>query len=209
MKYDKLRRGRVMMQQRRPLAITGVMWIIAVQAHAGPLPGVTFPSEPAYIANVEVVQDDPKAPAGFADLVRAQVLSEAALYGGSGQPVTLRIEVDKVHLKNAVQAMLIGDDNMTRGRVGVVDPATGALLGTFNVQVSADRRSHTGESIALMIAGALDPTGAVDIGSSVALASAGTKHSAAENGMSANFAYEALRRTFGDAMARAVHPAKH
>ena len=54
-----------MMQQGRRLAIVGVMWIIAAQAHAAPLRGVTFPSEPAYISNVEIVQDDPKAPAGF------------------------------------------------------------------------------------------------------------------------------------------------
>jgi hypothetical protein len=197
------------MQPGRSFALSSLFWLMAASAAvAGHARGVTLPGDPAYIGTVEVVQDDPKAPEGFADLLRAAVLQEAALYGETGTPVTLKIEVSKVHMKNAMQAMLVGDDNATKGHVDVVDPASGAQLGTFKIQVNAERRSHTGENIALFIVGAIDPTGAVDISSRVAQGARSTNHSAAEVAMSENFAAEALRQTFGDARAKAVRAAK-
>jgi hypothetical protein len=194
----------------KTLVLTGLAWISAMGPAAASSPlGVTSAVEPAYIAAVEVVQDDKTAPEGFADGLRVAVVSEAGLYGTSGLPLTLKIELDRVHLKNPVQAMLIGDNNMTRGRVVVVDPATGRELGAFLVRVDAERHGLNGGAIAMALIGALDPTGYVDVGTTVAgAASSRINHSHTETMMIANFAVETLRQTFGDARARVVHGRK-
>jgi hypothetical protein len=59
---------------------------------------------------------------------------------------------------------------------------------------------------AMSIVGALDPTGLVDAGAAAADAgSAQLNRGGTEAGMSANFARETLRQTFGDARAKAAH----
>ena len=131
--------------------------------------GVTPPA--SYIANIEIVQNDNGAPAGFAEVLREAVQRGAALYGADGQPVTLKIEVDKVHLKNPVASMLIGDNNRARGHVTAVDATTGQVLGTFSIDVDADRK---GEALAMFIVGAIDPTGYVDIATTAASATSAT-----------------------------------
>ncbi|MFI4976846.1 MAG: hypothetical protein ACHP84_20120, partial [Caulobacterales bacterium] len=123
-----------------------------------------------HVATVEIVQQDASAPAGFADALHDAVVKEAALYGDDGQPITIRIELDKVHLKNPVKAMLVGDDNLAKGHVDVIDPSTGQQLGTFAVRVNAENVGTRGASIAMMLVGALDPTGYVDVATSAASA---------------------------------------
>lgn len=198
------------MRQGETLALTGVIWVLAVCAGmAAAVRGVASADVPSHVAAVEIVQHDLSAPPAFADALRDDVLREAALYGDAGPPIALRIELDKVHLKNAMKSMLIGDDNMIKGRVAVVDPATGQPLGTFAVRVNAERRGHAGASIAMTVVEALDPTGYVAVGAMAAgAASAAVNRSGAEATMSANFAAETLRQTFGDARSRAAHPGK-
>ena len=197
------------MSQSKSLVPAAVIWAwSAVSAVAGSSQGLTFAGPSPYVASVEVVQHDSGAPPGFADGLRMAVLAEAALYGAVGQPITLRIEVDKVHLKNAAKAMLIGDDNWAKGQVVVVDASTGASLGTFAVRVNASRGGLNGATLGLTLLGALDPTGYVDVATTAAAAGSGTDRSGAQARMSANFAAEALRQTFGTARARAVHSAK-
>ena len=193
----------------KSLSLAGLLWALAVAAAAGAAHGVMSANGSGHVATVEVLQRDPAAPAAFADTLRGAVLREAALYGDAGQPVALRIELDKVHLKNPVKAMLIGDNNMAKGRVAVVDPSTGQLLGTFAVKVDAERRGISGRALAMTVLGALDPTGYVDVaGAAANAASADINRSSTEAMMSANFATETLRQTFGDAKARAVHAVK-
>ena len=188
----------------------GLIWVLAgCVAVAGAPRGVASANVPSHVAAVEVVQHDASAPPAFADGLRDDVLAEAALYGDAGLPITLRIDLDKVHLKNAAMAMLIGDDYLTKGRVAVVDPATGQPLGTFEIRVNAQRHGHLGASIAMTVVEVLDPTGYVAVGAMAAgAASAGINRSGAEATMSANFAFETLRQTFGDSRARAVHLVK-
>ena len=194
----------------KSLYLAGLIWVLAACAGvAAAVRGVASADVPSHVAAVEVVQHDVSAPPAFADTLRDAVLREAALYGDAGPPIALRIELDKVHLKNVMKSMLIGDDNMAKGRVAVVDPATGQPFGTFAVRVNAERHGHAGASIAITVLGALDPTGYVALGTMAAgAASAGVNRSGAEATMSANFAAETLRQTFGDARARAAHPAK-
>jgi hypothetical protein len=184
--------------------LVGLLWALALGAHA------TVPAavgdQPAYVAAVEVVQSDASVPAGFAEELRTVVLSEAALYGSSGRALAVRIDVSRIHFKNPVQAMLIGDNNDARGQVVVRDAVTGEQLASFQVRVDAER-SHgiSGAGVAMGILELLDPTGIVGIGNAVGNASsADINHSGTVVQMRRNLADETLRRTFGDTRTRAV-----
>ncbi len=151
-------------------------------------------NQQTHVATVEIINHDP-ALATFAATLREAVIREAALFGNAGRPITLRIELIRLHFKNPLQALVIGDNNQAKGQVAVIDPATGRQTSTFTVQVGAEQGSHVGSSIAMT----LDPTGLVAIGSAVS--GNRTKDAAA---MSANFAAETLRQTYGDARAKVV-----
>jgi hypothetical protein len=193
----------------KPLALVTLSAALLLEACASTSLGVTPQDEMQHVSAVEVVQHDAKAPAAFAEALRAAILREAELYGVAGRPLTLRIAVERVHLKNPVLALTIGDDNQAKGRVAVLDTATGRQAGSFPVKVNADRTGvgvDITRFVALSVIGALDPTGAVDIGAAAAEAgSAQLDSRGAQAGMSANFARETLRQTFGDAKAKAAH----
>ena len=196
------------MLQVKPLACIALGASLLVGACATKSPGVTLANEIQHVASVDVVQHDAKAPAGFAEGLRMAILREATRYGAAGRPLLLKIELNRVHLKNPVLALTVGDDNQAKGRVVVLDATTGRQEGTFAVQVSADRTNAGADFasfVALSVVGALDPTGAVDIGSAAAEAgSAQLNPAGAQAGMSVNFARETLRLTFGDAKAKAA-----
>ena len=161
-------------------------------------------NEQTHVGLVEVVAKEP-ASQGFADLLRDALVRQAAYYGAVGRPITLRIELEKVHYKNPLKAMLVGDDNQAKGRVAVVDPTSGQETMSFKVQVDAEHGGLNGGSIALAVIGAFDPTGLIDIGTAAAGAgSASLRHSATATQMSVNFATETLRQTYGDARAKSV-----
>ena len=196
------------MRQGRSAVLGGLMaLIVAGPVAARSAQGLTFAGDQAYVAAVRIVQHDDHAPPTFVDGLRAAVLAEASLYGSTGQPIVLTIDLDKVHLKNPVMAMVMGDNNVAAGHLAVADQASGQALGSFKIRVDAER--HRGVSIAMMVIGAVDPTGYVDIATQVgAAASATANRSGEEIAMSANFAEEALRQTFGDGRAKAAHAAK-
>jgi hypothetical protein len=167
-------------------------------------------SEPTYVAAVEVVQGDAAIPDGFADALRTVVLTEAAFYGTTGRAITVRINLNRVHFKNVLQAMIIGDNNDVRGQVTVVDPSAGQQMASFAVRVDGER-SHgvSGGGLAMGVLEVLDPTGFVGIGHAVGSASsADINRSGTAVAMRANFADETLRQTFGDVRTRAVIQAR-
>jgi hypothetical protein len=192
------------MRQGGCLLLAGLILALGVGiAAAGPAHGLTSAGEQANVAAVEIVQHGAGAPPTFADSLRAAMLAQAALYGGAGQSIVLNVDLDEPHLKNPVKSMLIGD-SITAGHVTVLDQSGGHRLGTFAVRVDAERRR--GAAIAMAVVGALDPTGYVDIATTAGGAgSALANRSCTEIAMSANFAEETLRQTFGDASSKVVH----
>ena len=191
--------------ERRITGLAGVTAALALSACAtAPAPSA---NEQTHVAAVEVTHAAAAGPGadGFSALLRAAVARQAHLYGDDGRPITLRIDLERVHFKNPLKAMLIGDDNQAKGRVSVVDPATGQETGAFKVQVDAERGGLSGASIALAVIGAFDPTGMVDLGATTgSAASADLDRSGTAARMSVNFAAETLRQTYGDARANAV-----
>jgi hypothetical protein len=190
--------------------LAGILGALALSSCASaPANGVMSANEATYVAAVDVSLPDPKTPTAFAVLLHDAVVKEAALYGAAGRPIVLRIAVDKVHYKNALKAMIIGDDDQAKGRVAVLDQSSGQQSAAFDVQVDAQRPGGAGRSIAMGLIGAFDPTGLVDIGASAgSAASADINRSGTAAAMSANFATETLRQTFGDAKARLVKSEK-
>jgi hypothetical protein len=171
--------------------------------------GLLAANDAGHIAVVEVSAPDHGAPSAFAAALREVMLREAALYGVTGRPMTLKIELQRVHFKNPVKALIIGDDNQAKGHVTVVDPATGSISGAFDVQVDAERGSGFGLFIAESVIGALDPTGLVDVGTTVGhAASADINRAGTAAAMTSNFSAEALRQTFGDTRFKAVRLAQ-
>jgi hypothetical protein len=185
--------------------------LFALSACAGAASGVMSANESIYVASVEVLEHDMSAPAAFADTLRDEVLAGAAFYGATGRPVVVRIDLDRVHFKNALRALTIGDDNQAKGRIAVLDSATGQQLASFALDVDAETAplSDTGTFIAIGVIGAFDPTGIVDIASTVgSAASADINRSGTAAGMRANLTAETLRQTFGDVRTKAVIAAR-
>jgi hypothetical protein len=152
---------------------------------------------------VEVLEHGTTAPAAFADGLREAVLTGATFYGTIGRPITLRVVVDKVHFKNALRALTIGDDNQADARVAVFDRPTGQQIASFSA--NADESGQLATSIAIGIIGTLDPTGIVGIADAIgSAASADINPSGTVTAMRANLAAETLRKTFGDARTQAV-----
>lgn len=161
-------------------------------------------NQQAHVAKVEIVHE-PAGTAAFSGILREAVIREAALYGNEGRPITLRIDLTRVHFKNPLLALAVGDDNDARGQVAVVDPVTGQQTSSFEVRVNAERRGLSGAGVAMFVAGIIDPTGLVDMGTTTATAmSATVNRSGAAAAMSANFAIETLRQTYGDDRTKAV-----
>jgi hypothetical protein len=161
-------------------------------------------NQQTHVATVEIIHE-PTGATVFSGLLREAVIREAALYGNEGRPITLRIDLTRVHFKNPLEAVVIGDDNEARGQVAVVDPVTGQQTSSFAVRVNAERRGLSGAGVAMFVAGVADPTGFVDLGTTAATAmSATVNRSGAAAAMSANFAIETLRQTYGDDRAKVV-----
>lgn len=190
-------------------SLASLLGALALCACAGAAPGVMSGNEPTYIESVEVVEHDTSAPEAFAGTLREAVLTGAAFYGTTGRPITLKIDVDRVHFKNALRALTIGDDNQAKARVAVFDRPTGAQLASFDVSANADASGDLAVSIGIGVAGAFDPTGIVDIvGAIGSAASADINRSGTATAMRANLAAETLRQTFGDTRTRAVTTAR-
>ena len=174
--------------------------------------GVLKGNVPAHVAAVEVIASGPAIPPEFASQLHAAVIKAAALYGDAGQPITIQIGLDKIHYKNPLKAMVIGDNSLAKGGVSIHDKASGQQLGTFAVSVDAERpksAASIGAGVALFLAGAADPTGAVGMAHVVADASSATiNRKGASAGLCANFASETLRMTFGDARTKAAELAQ-
>lgn len=184
----------------------GLLSALALGACATVPASAGVSNEATYVANVEVAQSDASVPEGFADALRTVVLNEAAFYGTSGRPITVRIDVNRVHFKNVLQALIIGDNNDARGQVTVLDASAGQQMASFPVRVDAER-SHgvSGAGLAMGVLEVLDPTGIVAIGNALGSASsADINRSGTAVAMRANFADETLRQTFGDTRTRAV-----
>ena len=185
--------------------LAGILSAMALCACATRSVSVGVSNEPTFVSAVEVVQSDTAVPNGFGDALRTVVLSEAAFYGTTGRPLTVRIDISRVHFKNVVQALVIGDNNDARGQVTVLD-AEGKEMANFPVRVDAER-SHgvSGGGLAMGVLEVFDPTGVLAIGHAVGSASsADINRSGTAVAMRANFADETLRQTFGDTRTRAV-----
>jgi hypothetical protein len=187
----------------------GVATALLATACGTTAPGLMRANEPSYIASVEVVQHDASAPPAFAEALRRVMLEEAAPYGDAGRAITLKIDVEKVHFKNMLQAMLIGDNNDAKGKVAVIDASTGQQAGAFPIEVDAERPGSDNFSFASAVLGAFDPTGLVSIGAAAgSAASADIDRAGTTGGMILNFAAQTLRWTFGDAKVKAVEQAR-
>lgn len=194
------------MFKSKMISLAGLCAALALGACASvAAPGMTSNDGPSYVASVEVNQLDTSAPPTFAAALREAVMDEAAFYGHIGRPISLRIDIDRVHFKDAVQALIIGDDNKAEGRVSVID-LSGARIGEFAVQVNAEESGISGADVGLTVLGALDPTGVVGIATMAGdAASAAIDRSGTAAAMRSNFALETLRQTYGDDKAKAVN----
>ena len=180
---------------------------LALGACASKSAGVLTGNGPARVAAVEVVATGPAVAPEFAGQLHDAVIKAGALYGDAGQPLTIKVGLEKVHYKNPLKALVIGDNSLAKGRVSVFDKASGQQLGTYAMQVDAERPTagSRGAGVALFLIECVDPTGAVGMAHMVANASSATvNRSGASAGLCANFAAETLRQAFGDARTKAA-----
>ena len=184
---------------------------LALGACASKSAGVLTGNGPARVAAVEVVATGSAISPEFPGQLHDAVVKAGALYGNAGQPLTVKVGLDKVHYKNMLKALVIGDSCVAKGHVSVFDQASGKQMGTFPVMVNAERPTAAtrGAGVALFLIECVDPTGAVGMAHTVASASsAAVNRSGAAAGLCANFAAETLRQTFGDARTKAAKLAR-
>ena len=92
-------------------------------------------SEQSYVERVEVTVEKPVGTVNLAEEIRVKTLTEASRYRTTGRPLTLRVAVKDMTLKDPALSMLIGDANRMVARVAVVDNATKSTHGEFDVIV--------------------------------------------------------------------------
>lgn len=78
---------------------------------------------PARVAAVEVVASGPAIAPDFAGQLHDAVTKASALYGDAGQPLTVKVGLDKVHYKNPLKALVIGYNYLAKGHVSIFDQA--------------------------------------------------------------------------------------
>ena len=71
--------------------------------------GVLTGNGPGRVAAVEVVATGPAISPEFPGQLHDAVIKAGALYGNAGQPLTVKVGLDKVHYKNMLKALVIGD----------------------------------------------------------------------------------------------------
>lgn len=109
--------------------------VVAVTAEATAAATVTDAPAPVALAAPRAPQDE-YATLPFArmfPLVMEDVTREWGLTGG--RPVKLKVTVDTLKTANAGMALLFGSADQLAGLVEVTDPATGAKLGSFYIDV--------------------------------------------------------------------------
>lgn len=89
----------------------------------------------SFIESVDVEVKPEVAPAALASMVSGSVKRESTRYGRAGEAKHLRIAITRLHYKNALQSLLIGDANNMAAKVAVVDKATGKAHGEFETSV--------------------------------------------------------------------------
>jgi hypothetical protein len=188
------------MQFRAIQGLLAAGWIFLCPCAASSAPGLESGADPGQVAAVEVTARNTEVSTTFAETLKQALLAEAAEYGASGRPLTVRVDLEKLHFKNAAKAMFLGDDNIAKGRVELIDATTGQSQGTFQVRVNADRGGGGGGLLT-----ALDPTGLSALAAAASGSGGGSK---VETGLSANFAMETMRKVYGDARARQVYLAR-
>lgn len=97
--------------------------------------GVIALTEHAYVDRVEVTVEKPVGTVNLAEDIRVKTLTEASRYRTTGKPLTLRVAVRDMTLKDPALSILIGDANRMVARVAVVDNATKATQAEFDVIV--------------------------------------------------------------------------
>ena len=93
------------------------------------------PSDQSFVDRVEVSVEKPVGTVNLAEDIRVKTLTEASKYRTTGKPLTLRVVVKDMTLKDPALSMLIGDANRLAARVAVVDNASKTTQGEFDVIV--------------------------------------------------------------------------
>lgn len=99
-------------------------------------PGILAPNEPAHISKVQVSAAPGVSSPRFTEMLQTRTAQHAALFGRAGAAKELRIVVERHTYKNPALALLVGDANSVRGRVAVIDVASGRVQG--QVEAGAD-----------------------------------------------------------------------
>lgn len=89
----------------------------------------------SFIDRVDVeLKQDVTSPT-IAGMVASKTRRESTRYSRSGEAKHLRIAISRLHYKNALQSLLIGDANSIAAHVAVLDGATGKAHGEFDATV--------------------------------------------------------------------------
>lgn len=146
-------------------------------------PGILSQTEPAHISKVQVSLAPNVASQRFAEALQAKTTRYAARFGRAGAPKELRIVVERHSYKNAAMSLLVGDGNISQGRVAVIDVASGKVQGEAK-------------------AGAVDSLAINGIAGAIIAASQDTAK--VDERLADEFAKAALRHAYGAARAEPV-----
>lgn len=98
--------------------------------------GLLDPAEPFQVTKVQVTMADGKV--GTVNLredVRVKTLREAYRYSETGQPKTLRVRVENLHIKHPLTSVLVGDSNRMTASAEIIDNGSGESQGKVTAVV--------------------------------------------------------------------------
>ncbi|MBB6253999.1 hypothetical protein [Nitrospirillum iridis] len=93
-------------------------------------------SRDSHVSDIEFKALPPDASPEFKGKLELALHSELAKCAKGSRPLRMEVRVARFHGENAGRAVLLGDSNIVRGSIQLVDPATGTLAGDYDINRS-------------------------------------------------------------------------
>ncbi|MBJ7484048.1 hypothetical protein [Brevundimonas sp.] len=90
----------------------------------------------ASIGDIVLVAKPDTVSAEFAGIFETRVREELAKCATGSSPLRLNVRIIEMKGANAAMTVLVGDSNVIRGSAALIDPATGEIVGDYEINQS-------------------------------------------------------------------------
>jgi hypothetical protein len=90
----------------------------------------------SYRQHVNVTGSSSDMPPDFSAIFTSNVLQTMKSCAMGAKPLDLNVQISEFHIRNIAKTWIIGDSNVIAGSATLVDPATGSVVGDYDVKHS-------------------------------------------------------------------------